>query len=157
MAEREIARLEGLQDGPLAKLDDFDRETASRGDIALIGDQARLILRYERDAWRRYRDAIDELKAPAPPSPSPAPKPPAPDAPPRPPAPRTPRPIDPFVPSDARIAELFLGRSLDEVDDDELDRILETMENRIGSRGIDPRAGVDLAPPERTRFAGAMA
>ena len=60
---REIARLEQLQDSALEPLDDLECQMAASGDSALLGAPARLILRYEREAWRRYRESRRELKA----------------------------------------------------------------------------------------------
>jgi hypothetical protein len=36
-----------------------------RGNVALLSKQAKLLLRYERDAWKRYNDSMKKLKAPA--------------------------------------------------------------------------------------------
>ena len=58
----EIERLERLRDEALAPLDDLERRQAMTGDVALLSKQARLIQRYERDAWRRYRESIREVR-----------------------------------------------------------------------------------------------
>jgi hypothetical protein len=63
LAHEEIARLEALRDDTLAPLDELERRQAMTGDVALLSKPAKLILRYERDAWRRYREAIRELEA----------------------------------------------------------------------------------------------
>ena len=65
LALDEIDRLERLRDEALAPLDDLDRRQAMTGDIALLSKPAKLLLRYERDAWRRYRESIREARGPA--------------------------------------------------------------------------------------------
>jgi hypothetical protein len=70
----EIERLERLRDEALAPLDDLERCQAMTGDVALLSKQARLIQRYERGAWRRYRESIREVTSPAS-EPIPTPKP----------------------------------------------------------------------------------
>ncbi len=62
----EIARLEGLHDHALVELDEIERQRAMAGDQALLSKPAKLVLRYERDAWKRYRESIKEVQAPAP-------------------------------------------------------------------------------------------
>ena len=77
----ELDRLEALRDGALAELDDHARQVAMRGDLALIGKESRLLLRYERDAWRHYRESLEELRNSAPaPATAPAPAAPTPIA-----------------------------------------------------------------------------
>jgi hypothetical protein len=44
----------------------MNREIAIEGDLALLSKPAQLAMRYEREAWRRYREAIKVLQAPAP-------------------------------------------------------------------------------------------
>jgi hypothetical protein len=66
LVEDEIERLEALRDEVMAPLDEMDHEIAMTGDLALLSKPATLILRYEREAWKRYRDAMKELQAPAP-------------------------------------------------------------------------------------------
>ena len=73
LASEEVARLEVLREEALIPLDESARRRAMTGDSALLSKPAKLLLRYERDAWRRYRDAVRELKAPKPnPNPLPA-------------------------------------------------------------------------------------
>jgi hypothetical protein len=61
----EIARLERLHDHAMVELDEIERERAMLGDQALLSRPAKLLLRYERDAWKRYRESIKEVQAPA--------------------------------------------------------------------------------------------
>ena len=60
----EVDRLEELGAG-LARLDEMDRRRAMAGDSALLSRPAKLVLRYERDAWRRYRESIREVRGAA--------------------------------------------------------------------------------------------
>ena len=76
----EIDRLESVRDEVMAPLDEMNRRLAAEGDLALLSKPAQLVLRYERDAWRRYREAMKVLQAPksepapiAPPAPLPPP------------------------------------------------------------------------------------
>jgi hypothetical protein len=62
----EIDRLEALTNEALIPLDTLERRQAMKGDIALLSKPAKLILRYERDAWKRYWDSMNELKNQAP-------------------------------------------------------------------------------------------
>ena len=66
LASEEVARLEALREEALIPLDQSARRRAMTGDSALLSKPAKLLLRYERDAWRRYRESIRELKAPKP-------------------------------------------------------------------------------------------
>jgi hypothetical protein len=66
LALDEIARLEGLRDNAMIELDEIERRQAMAGDDALFSKSAKLVLRYERDAWRRYRESIKEVQAAAP-------------------------------------------------------------------------------------------
>jgi hypothetical protein len=76
LALDEYERLETLRDEALIPLDQMDQRHAMAGDVALLSARAKLILRYERDAWKHYRDSMKEVKtlaeaedAPAPPPP----------------------------------------------------------------------------------------
>ena len=73
LVREEIERLEALGEEALAPLDEMDRRHALAGDVALLSRPARLVLRYERDSWRRYRESIRQVEAGAqavaPPSP----------------------------------------------------------------------------------------
>jgi hypothetical protein len=97
LALEEVDRLEGLRDEAMAPLDDLDRRHAMAGASALLSKQAKLALRYEREAWKHYNDSMKELKAQSQ-APTPIPIPPAPPivtAPIRPPAVLPPaRPIE---------------------------------------------------------------
>jgi hypothetical protein len=63
LAQDEVARLESLREEALAPLDEMERRHAIQGDVALLSKQASLVLRYERDAWRRFRESRQELEA----------------------------------------------------------------------------------------------
>jgi len=70
LAFEEVDRLEALRDESLTPLDEMEQSHAIEGDIAILSKPARLVLRYEREAWKRYNDAMKELKSPAtPPAP----------------------------------------------------------------------------------------
>ena len=62
LALDEIARLKSLRDDVMDELDEIERNRAMMGDAALFSKPAKLVLRYERDAWRRYRESIKEVK-----------------------------------------------------------------------------------------------
>jgi hypothetical protein len=75
-----VELLEAKQDG-LADLDARRRGRAEAGVDGIDSPEARRVLRYERDAWRRYREARSDLLHPQtvvvpPPEPAPAPAPP---------------------------------------------------------------------------------
>ena len=77
LAFDEVERLEALRDSAMVPLDDLDREIAMAGDAALLDRPARLVRRYEREAWRQYRESIRALDHPDPaPPPVAAPPPP---------------------------------------------------------------------------------
>ena len=91
---QELERLEAIRDQAMAPLDDLERRQAMKGDVALLSKPAQLLLRYERDAWRRYRESMKELAsqpkaeiAPPPEIVQPSPIPPAPPIQPKPPEP----------------------------------------------------------------------
>ena len=65
LALGEVDRLEELGETAMAPLDAMERRLAMRGDVALLSRPAKLVLRYERDAWRRYRESIREVQDPA--------------------------------------------------------------------------------------------
>jgi hypothetical protein len=60
----EIERLEALREDVVGPLDDMNHQIAMVGELALLSKPARLILRYEREAWRRYHEAVKTLKTP---------------------------------------------------------------------------------------------
>ena len=62
LALDEIDRLKSLRDEVMDELDEIERNRAMMGDVALLSKPAKLVLRYERDAWRRYRESIKEVK-----------------------------------------------------------------------------------------------
>ena len=67
LVREEVDRLEALAEEAMAPLDAMERRLAMEGDAALWSKPARLVLRYERDAWRRFRESMQEVQAPAPP------------------------------------------------------------------------------------------
>jgi hypothetical protein len=77
LVAEEVGRLEQLRDEAMAPLDELERERVVSGSGAMLCKEARLILRYEKDAWRRHRESLKALKAPneANPGPNPLPKP----------------------------------------------------------------------------------
>jgi hypothetical protein len=58
----ETERLKALRDNVMDELDEIERTQAMRGDTAMFSKPAKLVLRYERDAWKRYRESIKEVK-----------------------------------------------------------------------------------------------
>lgn len=75
----ECRRLGELLTEVLEPLDDLERRHAQAGPMGIFSKPAQLVLRYERDAWRRYREANRDRKRPAPKAelnaPEPAPSP----------------------------------------------------------------------------------
>jgi hypothetical protein len=65
LAQEEIERLEVLRDEAMVPLDDLERRQAMAGASVLNSKPAKLLLRYERDAWKRYRESLKEVKAQA--------------------------------------------------------------------------------------------
>ena len=61
----EIERLESLRDEVMAPLEDLEQRQAIAGNMALLSKPAKLVLRYERDAWHRYRESMKQVKGPA--------------------------------------------------------------------------------------------
>jgi hypothetical protein len=70
LALDELDRLEKLRDEALAPLDEMEQRQAMAGNVALLSKPAKLLLRYERDAWKRYHESMNELKSPTPAAPS---------------------------------------------------------------------------------------
>ncbi len=66
LALEEVDRLEALAEEVLAPLDEMDQKLAVSGELTLLSKPAALVLRYERDAWRRYRESMKAVKAEAP-------------------------------------------------------------------------------------------
>jgi hypothetical protein len=66
LARGEIERLEALRDEAFRPLDAVERRLATEGDLCLLSKPAARILRYERDAWRRYREAMAEVQSTSP-------------------------------------------------------------------------------------------
>ena len=73
LVREEVDRLEALAEEALGPLDEMDRRLAMEGDVALLSKPARLVMRYERDAWRRYRESIRQVEAGAEAAPPPMP------------------------------------------------------------------------------------
>ena len=59
----ELDRLEALRDESMVPLDELERRHAMLGSSALLSKQAKLLLRYEREAWKHFNDSMKELKA----------------------------------------------------------------------------------------------
>jgi hypothetical protein len=164
LALDEIDRLKSLRDEVMDQLDEIERRRAMMGDAALFSKPARLVLRYEREAWRRYRESIKEVQnqaaAPleAPPIPlesaikpepaKPLEKRPTPPPDPEPPMPREEENQDVLAEAKAFLASI--GHPTASMDSDQQDAWLEELESRY--RDLD-RAHGPVAT-ERTRFAG---
>jgi hypothetical protein len=58
----ELARLEAIRDEVMRPVDEMDRQVAASAELAIHSKPAKLLMRYERDAWRRYRESIKELE-----------------------------------------------------------------------------------------------
>jgi hypothetical protein len=71
LAMDEVDRLQALRDESMVPLDEMDRRHAMLGSSALLSKQAKLLLRYEREAWKHYNDSMKELKAHAQAAPTP--------------------------------------------------------------------------------------
>jgi hypothetical protein len=69
LALDELDRLETLRDEAMVSLDEMDRRHAMLGGSALLSKQAKLLLRYEREAWKHFNDSMKELKVHAQPAP----------------------------------------------------------------------------------------
>ena len=65
LVREEVDRLEALAEEAMGPLDEMERRQAMAGDVALLSKPARLVMRYERDAWRRYRESIRQVQDPA--------------------------------------------------------------------------------------------
>ena len=62
LAMGEVARLEELRDESLAPLEDLEQRWAVAGASVLLSTPARLVLRYERNAWKHFNESMKELK-----------------------------------------------------------------------------------------------
>jgi hypothetical protein len=67
LALDELDRLESLRDQSLIPLDEMDQRQAMKGDIAMLSKPAKLLLRYEREAWNHFNKSMKEVKNPTPP------------------------------------------------------------------------------------------
>jgi hypothetical protein len=125
----EVDRLERIKAGSLVTLDEIERDQVIGGDVTMASKPARLVMRYERDAWRQLREAMKVLQAPKPEVESPrlptAKLPPPPKSAP-PPAP------EPARPSTHDLGRLFPGLDVGP-------NWLEELEKRIGPEAIDER------------------
>jgi hypothetical protein len=135
LATEEVERLQTLMEDALIPLDDLERRQAMKGDIALLSKPAKLILRYERDAWKRYWDSMKELKDQAPP-----------------PAvveePKVRERVDAAAP-----VQVEETNQLDEMDEVESDEWFDALEKRIEAQPVASGSARALAT-ERTQFAG---
>jgi hypothetical protein len=130
LALDEVDRLEALRDEAMAPLDERDRLRAMKGDLALLSKPVKLVLRYERDAWKRYNQSMKDLKDPTPvpvvvPAPAPILKP----------ASSLPEAVDDF----------------DEIDMEVEDAWFDDFERRIDAH---PAPGMPALATERTQFVG---
>jgi hypothetical protein len=64
LVRRELECLQALRDEVMEPLDTLNHRIAMTGDLSLLSKPAKLILRYEREAWKRYREAVEILKTP---------------------------------------------------------------------------------------------
>jgi hypothetical protein len=119
----EVERLERVKEGSLVQLDEIEREQMIEGDVAMATKSAKLVMRYERDAWRQYREAMKVLQAPKPELESPRLAPPTSASPPAP---------EPARPRTHDLSRLFPG--LDVGPD-----WLGELEKRIGPEAINER------------------
>jgi hypothetical protein len=141
LAIEEIDRLEELRDQALAPLDEMERRRAMVGQSALLSKQAKLVLRYEREAWKHYWDSMKELKAQAPPTVAVAPPPPpAVVAPPPPVVVAPPPPVVVAPPQRPEPSNRLVAMGL--ADDDEW---LEALDRRTERRNPLPGSYVPIA------------
>ena len=61
-----IEKLEQFQTHALEEINELEHRQARSGDLAMLSAPAKLIQRYEREAWRRFNRSIGQLTAPAP-------------------------------------------------------------------------------------------
>ncbi len=64
LVAEEVEGLEELLETALIPLEEGECLRAIAGDLALISKPGRLLARYERDAWRRYRESMAEVGTP---------------------------------------------------------------------------------------------
>ena len=62
LVARELERLIDLCDNRLLPLDEFDQAQAVRGDTAMHKNASKMVMRYHREAWKVYRESIQNLK-----------------------------------------------------------------------------------------------
>ncbi len=65
LVDDEVASLLNLVDRALIPLEAGECRRAMEGDLALISKPGKLLARYERDAWRRYRESMARVGNPA--------------------------------------------------------------------------------------------
>jgi hypothetical protein len=158
LALEEVERLEALRDEAMIPLDEMDRRHAMAGGLALLSNRAKLLLRYERDAWKRYNQSMKELKGQAPATPAVAPPTPKPVivAPPAAPT----RSVAPPRPSAAPSRQVTIDppNAIDLIDEDAW---LDAMEQRLEAMYSLPGSFVPVAAgspgplaTERSQFEG---
>ena len=104
----ELNRLRTLRDEVFAPLDALKREMTEAGAAVFDSKSAQLILRYERDAWRRFREARRDLRRPeSEPQTAPAPVVETKPIPVPPPPPRTPVAAPPIGDDDGQFQNAF--------------------------------------------------
>jgi hypothetical protein len=59
----EVAYLKQLRDRAMVPLDEIERDQMIDGDVALVTKSAKLVMRYERDAWRQLRESLKVVQA----------------------------------------------------------------------------------------------
>jgi hypothetical protein len=64
LVRAELECLQTLRDEVMTPLDNLNQRVAISGDLALLSKPAKLILRYEREAWKRHGEALKVLKNP---------------------------------------------------------------------------------------------
>jgi hypothetical protein len=71
LVAEEVERLERLRDEVMAPLDELDQREAIVGASAMHSKPVKLVLRYEQEAWRRYRESSKVLQPKAESAPEP--------------------------------------------------------------------------------------
>jgi hypothetical protein len=62
LAENQVSLLEAIRDEAMVPIDEMERSQALEGDVAILSKEAKLVLRYEREAWKRYHESMERLK-----------------------------------------------------------------------------------------------
>ena len=66
LALEEFDRLETLRDHSMIPLDEMARRRSIQGDVALLSKEAKLLLRYEREAWTHFKRSMKQVQNPTP-------------------------------------------------------------------------------------------